>query len=442
MHKRILTVGLLLSLVCLAQNAMAATIESLRLWRAPDHTRIVFDLDAPISHKVMTLSSPDRIVVDIKNTRLAADLSALNLSDTPIARVRKGQQANGDLRVVFDMTAKISPRSFALRKIDDKPNRLVLDFYDKKLEKPKTIESVSQTRQNPKRDILIAIDAGHGGEDPGAVGRKKLYEKDLVLKVAKNLRNIVDATPGYKAYLVRDGDYYISLGERREKARRKKADFFVSIHADGFTKSSAHGASVFTLSQGAASSKMARALANKENRSDLIGGAGNIELDGKGLDVQKILLDLSMTRSMEVSLDVGARVLNGVGGVTKLHSSRVENAAFVVLKSFDMPSILVETGFITNPQDAKRLNTLAHRTKLAKAIFAGISSYFNSSPPEGTLVAWKKSGGGKVRYTIASGDTLSAIANRYDVSIAQIKKANKLNSSKLLIGQILYIPTI
>ncbi len=383
--------GLAFIWASLASAAHSATVEGVRLWRSPDSTRLVFDLNGPAEHTVFKLDNPSRLVIDIKASRFAARTTDLALSNTPVERVRHGAQQNGDLRIVLDLKEDVKPRSFALKRIDDKPDRLVVDLYDVQRQTVKTVESIiEETQTTSRRDIVIAIDAGHGGEDPGAIGPGRLYEKTVVLLIAKNLANIINAEPGYKALLVRDGDYYLSLGARPEKARQAHADLFLSIHADGFDNPKARGASVFTLSHRGASSKMASILASKENKSDLIGGVDRIDLSDKEDQLRKILVDLSMTRSMETSIDVGARVLNEMGRVTHLHSKRVESAGFAVLKSADVPSLLIETGFITNPTEAKNLNSLAHRTKLSKAIFKGIHDYFSEKPPEGSFLAWKK----------------------------------------------------
>ena len=388
--------GVCCLLFCLlSSDVLATVVEGVRLWRSPDSTRLVFDLDAPANHKIFKLENPKRLVIDVDSTQFSADTKDLDFSDTPVLRLRHGVQQGGDLRVVLDLKEDVDPSSFALKKIDSKPDRLVLDLRDKKKPQVKSVATMTQdSRVEKKRDILIAIDAGHGGEDPGAIGPGNLYEKTIVLKIAKNLANIVNATPGYKALLVRKGDYYIRLGERTEIARRANADFFVSIHADGFHNPKAHGASVFTLSRRGASSKMAKILASKENKSDLIGGVDRIDLKNKEAQLQQILVDLSMTSSMDTSVNVGRRVLREMGKVADLHSERVESAGFAVLKAPDIPSLLIETGFITNPREAKHLNTLSHRTKLAKAIFRGVDEYFSSSPPEGTYLAWVKNGGG------------------------------------------------
>lgn len=441
--RRLLFVVLVWLALSSIQSSVAATVEGVRMWRSPDSTRLVFDLDAPVTHKIFKLDNPQRLVIDIERGKFAASLSQLDFAETPVQKLRHGAKQGGALRIVLDLKKDVNPRSFALKQIADKPNRLVVDLYDEKKQTVKTVESIANTSSSSsRRDIVIAIDAGHGGEDPGAVGPGRLYEKHVVLKVAKNLANVINATPGYKAILVREGDYFLPLNRRPEAARKVHADLFVSVHADGFDDPNARGASVYTLSNRGASSKMASILASHENQSDLIGGVDRISLDDKDSQLRQILVDLSMTSSMNTSRDVGYRVLKELGGVTRLHSSRVEQAGFAVLKSADVPSILVETGFITNPKEAKDLNTLRHRTKLAKAVFKGIDSYFRDKPPEGTQLAWVKDGGGTVKHKIQRGDTLISIAQRYQVSVSNIKKHNRLNGSMIRVGQVLIIPVI
>jgi N-acetylmuramoyl-L-alanine amidase len=434
----------LLVLATLLGQAQASTIEGIRLWRAPDNTRVVFDMSAFADHRVSEYKNPNRVAVDIPQAKLSSGakklLTELDIDNTPITGIRTGLQKNGDLRVVFDLKVAVGPASFFLKAIDDKPDRLVIDLRDVDKPKIKTVENV--TGSDSRRDIIIAIDPGHGGEDPGAVGSGGLYEKDIVLLVSKNLRNVINKQKGYKAFLTRETDYFIPVRERPKIAREKKPDFFVSVHADGWHKSSARGASVFILSE-KASSKMAERFASRENKSDLIGGVDDIDLGDKPEDVRKILVDLSNSRNMEVSADIGSRILKQLGGFAHLHSKQVESANFGVLRSVDVPSVLVETGFITNPGEAKKLNTLEYRTKLAKAIFRGINNYFVQIPPEGSYLSWKKNNTEQlVRHIIAKGDTLSGIARRYKVSVAQIKAHNSLSSSTIRIGQTLEIPAI
>ncbi len=428
-----------LALVLPLQNAFAASVEGVRLWRAPDHTRLVFDLSGPIDHQLFGLKQPDRLVIDLANSRFNASLDELDFTNSPIDKMRYGKRNNSDIRIVLDMLDETKPRSFVLKKHAGKPDRLVIDIYDRKTKTVKTVEDV-RSKSAAKRDILVAIDAGHGGEDPGSIGPGRLYEKTIVLQVSKALKRMIDAEPGYKATLIRTGDYYVNNAKRREMARKMRADLFVSIHADGFKDPRAKGASVFALSDRGATSQMASILASKANESDLIGGEGKVSLKDKDDVLAGVLVDLSMTATLASSLDVGGRVLKNMSGFTKLHKKHVEQAAFIVLKSPDVPSILVETGFITNPKEAKKLKTRAHQKKLASAVMRGIKGYFYDNPPEGTYVAWRKSGGGQVKYTIARGDTLSSIALRYKVSVSDLKNFNRLQSSSIHVGQVLTIP--
>ncbi len=421
------------------QNTLAAVIEGARLWRAPDYTRLVFDLSGPVDHQLFGLKAPYRLVIDLDESTSTADLSGLDFSNTPIAKMRFGKRNDTGMRIVLDMTEQTKPRSFVLKKHSGKPDRLVIDIYEGKTKTVKTVQDV-RPKTSAKRDILIAIDAGHGGEDPGSIGPRRLYEKTVVLAISKALKVAIDREPGFKAKLIRNGDYYVDNTKRREIARKMRADLFVSIHADGFKDPRAKGASVFALSRKGATSQMASILASKANESDLIGGSGSVSLVGIDDVLAGVLVDLSMTATLASSLDVGGRVLKNMGGFTKLHKRHVEQAAFIVLKSPDVPSILVETGFITNPAEAKKLKSRSHQKKLAKAILKGIKDYFYVNTPEGSFVAWKKSGGGQVKYKIARGDTLSGIAQRYRISITELKSVNRLKSSSIRVGQVLTIP--
>ena len=435
-----------LCLMAISFEAVAASkVESVRLWRSPDSTRIVFDLSAPVIHELKTYSNPDRVVIDIKNTTLSTNFDDLELGNTPVQRIRYGKQEKTTLRVVLDMSGKVSPSSFILPKNQEKSDRLVVDLADVKAKLP--VQKVQDIRElfSDKRDIIVAIDAGHGGEDPGALGpRKRIKEKEIVLKICKQLKEMIDAEPGYSAFLVRTGDYYVALGARRDKAREMRADLFVSVHADAFDKPEAHGASVYALSQRGASSESARFLAAKENRSDLIGGEHNLDISGMEKDVAQLIVDFAMTSTLSNSLDVGGYILEELGGIKglHLHKKQVEQAGFMVLKSPDVPSVLVETGFISNPNEARKLNTYAHRRSLATAIFKGITRYFYTNPPTGSLVAWQKHHHGKERqYTISKGDTLSAIARRHNISLNDLLQHNGLQRSTIIrVGQTLVIP--
>ncbi len=456
MRLRFFLATLVLCMLFPMQVFAATDIKGVRLWRAPDNTRLVFDLSGPVTHNVFALDSPERIVIDVKSTRLSADLKAILEQKSPIKDVRVGLQAN-ELRIVLDMAAKVTPKSFTLAPNQQYGHRLVVDLYDEKgttgnkaepavpITVPTTPISTAKTPATYKqRDIVIAIDAGHGGEDPGAIGPRGLKEKDVVLAIAKELQRQINAEKGFRAELVRTGDYFIPLRKRTDIARKKNADMFISVHADAAPRASAYGASVYALSDRGATSETARWLADSENRSDLIGGAGNVSLGDKDQVLAGVLLDLSMTASLASSLDVGQKILNQMGNVTRLHKARVEQAGFMVLKSPDMPSILVETGFITNPAESRKLANRSHQMAIARSIHTGVKQFFYSNPPAGTYVAAQRDAGktliGPLQHVVKSGESVSILALRYQVSIAEIRRANKLKGDTIHIGQKLTIP--
>ena len=413
----------------------AVEVHDVRLWRAPDHTRIVFDLSGPTEHKLIELDSPSRIVLDVENTRIKSGLSGLQLAGTPVALVRTGIRDGDDLRVVLELNASVKPRSFILKANDQAGDRLVLDLYDKS---PQAQAAPTKSvHQSDKRDIIIAIDAGHGGEDPGAIGPNRKREKDVVLAIAKELDALLKADKGFSPTLIRTGDYYISLRGRRDLARQRQADLFVSIHADAFKRKEARGASVYALSTSGATSTAARYLAQRENESDLVGG---VSLSDKDDILAGVLADLSMTSTLDNSLKLGGNVLRNMDRIAKLHKKGVEQAGFAVLKSPDIPSILVETGFISNPEESRLLATSAYQKKMARAIHAGIREWFLAHPPSGTLIAWQKQQEGQ-QYVIARGDTLSGIAERFNVPLADLKIRNGIAGEKIMVGQKLLIPT-
>lgn len=418
-----------------SSSVWAVDVHDVRLWRAPDHTRIVFDLTGPVEHSLFVLSNPRRIVVDIQDTNLSTDLSDLQLSNTPISFVRSGVRDGDDLRVVMEVSAQLDPRTFVLQANEQAGHRLVVDLYDNQTQQsaPAVKKSV---QESSKRDVVIAIDAGHGGEDPGATGPNRLREKDVVLAIAKQLNALFKADAGFQPIMVRSGDYYVSLKGRRDLARKHQADLFVSIHADAFKRKQAHGASVYALSNGGATSTQALYLAQRENAADLVGG---VSLSDKDDVLAGVLADLSMTSTLDTSLKLGNQVLRNVDDVADLHKNQVEQAGFAVLKSPDVPSILVETGFISNPKEAGLLATSRYQKKMASAIHRGIKGWFFTHPPSGTLLAWQKQQGSQ-QYIIARGDTLSDIADRFSVSLADLKSYNGIASSKILVGQKLNIP--
>jgi N-acetylmuramoyl-L-alanine amidase len=417
-------------------------VESARIWPAPDHTRLVLDTAGKVSHNIFSLASPPRLVIDLKNADLKANLDTLDLSGSPIRRIRSAPRNGTDLRVVLDLKSDVKPRSFQLEPNDQYGHRLVVDLIDENGTRLEAVAKPTITQNEAgKRDIVIVIDAGHGGEDPGAIGPRGTREKDVVLKMTKALAKLINNQPGYTAKLTRTGDYYIGLRDRTLLARKYNADLFVSIHADAFRTSQPRGASVFALSQRGATSETARWLAQSENRADLTGG---VSLDGRDDTLAGVLLDLSMTASINASLGVGSSVLGELGGVARLHKSGVEQAAFVVLKSPDIPSILVEAGFISNPQEEKNLSTEWYRNKLASAIMNGVDDYFRKTPPPGTLLAWKKhqstAGINIGQYRIQSGDTLSGVARQNQTTVSELMQYNGLSDDRVMVGQTIRIP--
>jgi N-acetylmuramoyl-L-alanine amidase len=424
-------------------------------------------LSGPVQHSVFTLQSPDRLVIDINGATLGGSLN-VPTANTPITSMRSAQRTPDDLRVVIDLKKAVTPKSFTLAPNQQYGNRLVVDLYDNAADanpsptvadtpataapavpavpvSPSKPEIKLTPVPNGKRDIVVVVDAGHGGEDPGASGGRGQKEKNVVLSIAKELQRQINAEKGYRAELTRTGDYFIPLRKRTEIARAKGADLFVSIHADAAPSSAAFGASVFALSERGATSETARWLADSENRSDLIGGAGAVSLDDKDRMLAGVLLDLSMTASLTSSLNVGQKVLTNIGRVTSLHKSRVEQAGFMVLKSPDIPSILVETGFISNAAEANKLEGASHQQALARSITAGVKQFFQQNPPQGTYIAWLRDNGklamGPREHTVRSGESLSMIAVRYDMSMAALRTANNLSSDELKIGQQLKIPS-
>ncbi|MBL6813206.1 MAG: N-acetylmuramoyl-L-alanine amidase [Luminiphilus sp.] len=431
----LITLGAIAWVLASVLTVSAADVNAVRLWRAPDHTRLVLDLSEAAEFSTLSLDNPERFVIDLSQSRLTASLNALPLEGTPLSGVRSGIRQGADLRLVFDLSASVRTSVFLLPPNDTTGHRVVIDLFDKTpTEEPEPVLSVESLES--RRDIVIAIDPGHGGEDPGALGPGGLREKTVVLQIARRLENQLAKIPGFKPMLVRTGDYYVSLKNRRDKARALEADLFVSIHADAFREKSARGASVYALSTRGATSTTAQYLADTENAADLVGGVELAEMDPM---LAGVLADLSMTGTLDASLNLGALILEQIDGVARLHKKRVEQAGFAVLKSPDVPSLLIETGFISNPGEAERLATPAYQDKMARAIRRGIQSWFARQPPPGTLLAWQREQGGR-EVTIAAGDTLSEIAERYGVTVASIKTNNGLSRDMIYVGQTLVIP--
>jgi N-acetylmuramoyl-L-alanine amidase len=429
---RLFTCGLLLLLSSVA--VAGTTVENVRIWSENDKTRVVLDLSHPVVHNIFTLRGPDRLVIDLKNSRLGKELARMPRGAGAVRAIRSAVRANGQLRVVLDLNSAVRSRTFTAGPNASYGDRLVIDLQQ--AGSPHTVKRASEAYR-PGRDIVIAIDAGHGGHDPGAIGPRKTREKDVALQVSRELAKRINAEPGMKAVLVRDRDVYVDHRERTAIARRHKADLFVSVHADAVADRRARGASVYALSLKGASDEAARQLARRENAS-----VGGVSLDDKDDVLASVLLDLSQNASLSASLDVGNRVAREMGTVARMHRRTVQQAGFLVLKSPDLPSILVETAFLSNPDEEKKLLDSGYRGRLSNAILAGIRSYFYTNPPPDTQIAMnlRRQPARQVRHVVSRGDTVSQIAERYNVSSAEIRRANKLSSDNIRIGQTLSIP--
>jgi N-acetylmuramoyl-L-alanine amidase len=419
MFERALKLTALLCMLWLPSAFAEIAVSAARIWPAQDYTRLTLESKLPIKYNLFTLKNPERLVIDLEDVEINAALNELvgkiGADDPYIKSVRVGRFKAGVVRLVLDLKAQVKPQLFSLQPVAEYGHRLVLDVYplvpidplmalaqqgETKLDtndaaastvvnvptfevKP-TIEEPEVVKPAPlarpelrNRVLLIAVDAGHGGEDPGAHGRRGTLEKNVTLSIARRLKAQIDDIPGMRAILIRDGDYFIPLGGRVEKARKAHADMFVSIHADAFPKAHAHGSSVFALSEHGATSANASWLAKKENEADLIGG---VNLAVKDPYLARTLLDLSQTATISDSLKLAKHVLKELGGINTLHRGRVEQAGFAVLKSPDTPSILVETAFISNPSEEQRLTDDAYQEKMARAVLGGIKRYFAQNP--------------------------------------------------------------
>jgi N-acetylmuramoyl-L-alanine amidase len=426
------TVWLLLLLGLVLPAWADVQVKGVRMWPAPDNTRLVFDLSDPVDHTLFSLKAPDRIVIDLKDARFPAGLPGFDFSNSYIKNIRYAARQGNALRFVLDLNTQVRPKSFVLKPHGEYGHRLVIDLFDAEQASPLKSLPSQETRPDRAREVIVAIDAGHGGEDPGAIGRRGTREKDVVLAIARKLQQLLDKEPGMRPVMIRDGDYYVGLSDRVEKARQYQADLFISIHADAFNDHRARGSSVYVLSDRGASSEAARFLAQSENSADLIGG---VSLDDKDDLLKLVLVDMVKNSTIEDSHDVAARVLRDLRHVNTLHKNRVEQAAFRVLKSPDVPSILIETAFISNPEGERKLRSSNHQEALANAILRGVRSYFHSNPPPGTVLA-----SGAKRHIVSHGDTLSEIAARYRVSVSTLRRHNGLHSDRLKVGEVLQIP--
>lgn len=440
----------------LCASAQAADLRDVRVWDGPHNTRVVFDLSDSAGHQVFTLENPARVVVDLADVDSSAfNPSAVN-GDGLLRGVRSARQPDGRLRVVLDLERSARTSSFALSPQAQYGHRIVVDLKPEQsastadggassadADAPSAASSEEAARpaaRLERKNIIIAIDAGHGGEDPGAQGPSGLMEKDVVLSISRKLADMVNAEPGFKAVMIRRGDYYIGLRDRVAKAREAEADLFVSIHANAFTDARVRGSAVYTLSPNGASSEQARWLAKRENEADLVGG---IELANKEDTLAHVLLDISQSAAIEASVDAGKRVLQSLGQLNTLQRSQVQRAGFMVLKAPDIPSLLVETAFITNPGEERKLGTGAFQQRIANSIFDGIQSYFENYRP----LRYVDARGGTTTasiepdsHTVQRGDTLSELAQRYRTDSRRLRQVNDLDTDMLRVGQVLEIP--
>lgn len=433
-------------------QAAPVTIENLRMWRAPDHTRLVFDLSGPVEHKIFTLKDPHRVVLDIDNVDIKASIPTPETTDPILSAIRTGKQGDNDLRVVLDLKGSSFPRTYLLKPYGQYGFRLVVDLHqaEEAVAAPVAEKPAPTVYQEPPRTtgpIIVAIDAGHGGDDPGAIGRRyRTREKDVVLAIAQEVKRLVDRDPALRGVMTRSGDYFVPLHKRIVLAQKMNADLFVSIHADSLPRSQARGSSVYALSQKGASTAQARLLANRENASDLIGG---IDLGETDDILAKVLVDMTQTAIISSSVRFGEDMLSELREVGPIHIRDVGLAGFAVLKSARFPSILVETTFISHPGEERKLRSRSFQKKMARSIYNGIRRYvkrgtlrpgFDGSHQVATSSEQTSGGGRQTIHVVRRGDTLSGIAQTYSVNISALKFANNMRSNKLIIGTRLVIP--
>jgi len=439
--------------------AAPVSVQNLRLWQAPDNTRLVFDLSAPLDHRFSLLKDPERIVIEMENARLKDGLAALDVSRSYISAVSAVDQAGGTLRITLELKRPVRPKTFVLNPAGQYGHRLVIDLYDEvvvqAMPTPEPRAAPPARRVLVPGDLVVAIDAGHGGEDPGAIGKRyRTREKDVTLAIARELYKLVAATPGMKPVMIRDGDYYVGLRKRTEKANNNDADVFVSIHADAVPGRQARGSSVYALSLRGATSEQVRALADKENAADLIGGADLREVDNA---TKKVIVEMEHTMTIDDSIVLGTDVLSSLRGIGTVHHTNVQQAGFMVLKSRKIPSILVETAFISNPEEEQKLRDRDFQRRVAESILKGL---VRAKP---RLLARRVGGGESVlviapsphapvpepaqtptavarEHVVKPGETLSAIARQYDIHVDTLRFLNEIRSNDLPVGFKLRIP--
>ncbi len=409
-----------------AKASAGAKVQDIRLSKNKGYVRLVFDLDGIADHSLFALHNPERVVLDIKKTKMPHGMVDRVQANSLIRRIRSGVRNDEDLRVVFDLSEDVSPRSFLLAPSGSSGHRLVIDLRNKKGKSEKV-------KASSKRDVIIAIDAGHGGRDPGATGRSGTQEKMVTLQIAKRLEKDINAQRGMKAVLVRKNDRYMRLRDRIHKARDHHADMMISLHADSFPDPRARGSSIYALSVDGASSETARMLAEKENAADILFGDVNLAVEDQM--VKEVLFDLSLTGTIESSLDIGGEILGQLKSVNRVHKKKVQQAGFAVLKAPNIPSVLLETAFISNPREEKNLRSASHQKKVAKAITRGVNKYFSRKAPPGTWLA-----SSVCEYEVCNGDNIATISKKHDVNESDLRARNGLYADNLLAGQVLQIP--
>ena len=435
---------ILLVFICDSALGLPSTVNKVTFSTSSHHTQLIFDISQPTRPKVFGLSHPERVVIDFPATELATDITMPSVEDHQVKRLRTGRHLNGVLRIVLDLKRSVTVVTSVHKPGGDHHQRFVLSLKPKGVVKEaKSPAKVPKSQKAPKSQIankvpakirkaIVVLDPGHGGVDPGAIGRRyKTHEAKVMLALAGAVKQELDKKLGVSVVLTRAQDTFVQLGERRRIARQAKADLFISLHADSFRDSRVGGASVYILSRNGASSEAAQWLANRANKSDLVGG---ISVNRRDPEVVEVLLDLSMHAKLSASVRVAEHLIQALSDVSEIHRHQVQRARFHVLKAPDIPSVLVETAFISNPKEEQRLRSISHRARLAKALARGVMRYFNANPPPNTLFSAR-------RHIITHGETLSHIAMRYDISVQSLRRQNRLTDDVLRIGQTLLIPS-
>jgi len=414
-----------------AHAAVATKVKDIRLSSHQGYVRLVFDLNRAVDHSIFTLDKPERVVLDLRNTNMTHGMVDRVGANSLIRRIRSGVRNSNDLRVVFDLQHEVKPRSFVLGPSGKSGYRLVLDLHNDRA--VSTVAKKTAPKKKVLRDVVIAIDAGHGGKDPGALGKKGTKEKTVTLAMAKRLEKIINRQKGMKAVLTRKNDSFMRLRQRIHKAREHNADMMISLHADSFPDPRARGSSIYALSVDGATSETAKLLAEKENAADLLFGDVNLALEDEM--IKEVLFDLSLTGTIRSSLDIGDEILSQIKSVNRVHKKQVQQAGFAVLKAPNIPSVLLETAFISNPREEKQLMSPAYQNKVANAVSKGVANYFARQAPPGTWLS-----ASAADYKVRSGDTLGSIAEKYQTSIENLRARNAMYTSSLNAGQVLKIP--